>query len=192
MKYHFNTTGEEIVKDGRVYKCIENGTDYVTAVSADGMLITRKHPDGGYLGAKCSAGYYQTRIRNRTVYVHMLVFEAFVGRVPDGLEIDHINADRGDNRLSNLRVVTHTQNMRNETTVKKSRGIRLSNASKASSARKIPVYGANVLTGIGVGPFESIAAAGAATGVEPSNIAAVIRGRLFTAVGYLWRKAAAE
>jgi hypothetical protein len=32
------------------------------------------------------------------------------GEIPDGMEIDHINGDRGDNRLENLRLATRVQN----------------------------------------------------------------------------------
>ncbi len=43
-------------------------------------------------------------------YVHVLVLEAFVGPCPPGLEAAHRNGDRSDNRLENLRWVTHEEN----------------------------------------------------------------------------------
>lgn len=42
--------------------------------------------------------------------LHRVVYETFVGPVPDGYVVDHINEDKGDFRLENLRVVTHSQN----------------------------------------------------------------------------------
>ena len=38
------------------------------------------------------------------------------GDIPDGMEIDHINRDRYDNRIENLRLVTKSQNSLNKTT----------------------------------------------------------------------------
>lgn len=46
--------------------------------------------------------------------VHGLVWLAFNGPVPDGLEIDHINDDPTDNRLSNLQLLTHRENVQKE------------------------------------------------------------------------------
>ena len=48
--------------------------------------------------------------------VATLVYEAFVGLVPEGMEIDHINGDNTDNRLNNLRVCTHKENCNNPIT----------------------------------------------------------------------------
>lgn len=46
----------------------------------------------------------------RTFNVHRLVWEAFVGDAPEGMEIDHINRNRSDNRLENLRLSTRQEN----------------------------------------------------------------------------------
>lgn len=44
--------------------------------------------------------------------VHRLVYEAFKGKIPDGLQINHINCIKDDNRLHNLEVVTPLENVR--------------------------------------------------------------------------------
>lgn len=44
------------------------------------------------------------------VPVHKLIFDAFYGIVPKGYSIDHINRDRLDNNLSNLRLLTTYDN----------------------------------------------------------------------------------
>lgn len=45
--------------------------------------------------------------------VATLVYESFIGAIPEGLEIDHANGERTDNRLENLRAVSHQENCRN-------------------------------------------------------------------------------
>lgn len=45
--------------------------------------------------------------------VHRLVLETFVGPPPPGCEADHIDRDRSNNALSNLRWVTKSENNKN-------------------------------------------------------------------------------
>ena len=61
----------------------------------------------------CKDGVYTYK------YVHHLVWEAFRGKIPDGMEIDHINTVKTDNRLENLRLTDRSGNMRNPLTYKK-------------------------------------------------------------------------
>lgn len=46
-----------------------------------------------------------------TKKVHRLVAECFLPNFCQNLEVDHINDIRNDNRLCNLRMVTHQKNM---------------------------------------------------------------------------------
>lgn len=51
--------------------------------------------------------------------VHKAIWETFMGEIPEGYEIDHINTDKTDNRLENLRCVTHKENINNPLTLAK-------------------------------------------------------------------------
>lgn len=44
---------------------------------------------------------------------HVLAWIFVNGEIPKGSSIDHINGDTQDNRIKNLRAVSHTDNMRN-------------------------------------------------------------------------------
>jgi hypothetical protein len=43
--------------------------------------------------------------------VHRVVWEAFNGAIPARLEVNHKNLDRADNRLENLELLTHRDNL---------------------------------------------------------------------------------
>lgn len=49
--------------------------------------------------------------KNTNHYVHRLVWESFKGKIPDGMQINHINEIKDDNRLENLGLVTPKENI---------------------------------------------------------------------------------
>lgn len=57
-------------------------------------------------------GYSRTKIHGRRYQSHRLAWLITYGQWPEG-EIDHINGIRSDNRISNLRVVTHQEQCKN-------------------------------------------------------------------------------
>lgn len=67
-------------------------------------------------GTKCRLGYIQLKMYRpgsdvmHTVMAHRAIWEAVNGPIPDGMEIDHINMIRDDNRIENLRLVTLREN----------------------------------------------------------------------------------
>ena len=44
---------------------------------------------------------------------HRILYEMANGPIPEGLQIDHMDQNKGNNALSNLRLATNTENMRN-------------------------------------------------------------------------------
>jgi len=66
---------------------------------------------GRFVGSLNKAdGYWSCSIEGKGYKVHRLVWEKFRGEIPTHLEIDHINDDRGDNRLENLQLLTPSEN----------------------------------------------------------------------------------
>lgn len=65
---------------------------------------------------KNSCGYLMVHSKLKDTFVHRIIYETFNSEIPKGYEIDHINTIRTDNRLENLRCVTHTENNLNPLT----------------------------------------------------------------------------
>lgn len=64
--------------------------------------------------SKNNSGYYQLGVRTAGVkLVHQIIAEVFIGPRPKGKQIDHINRNRVDNRVDNLRYVTGKENSAN-------------------------------------------------------------------------------
>lgn len=62
-------------------------------------------------------GYYQVRLfkgkgdnMGTLYYVHRLIYENFVGEIPDGKEIDHVDGDTSNNSIDNLQLLTPRNN----------------------------------------------------------------------------------
>jgi len=89
--------------------------DYNRWVSEDGTVYRMSKTYNKLVPCKSTSnhGYALLSINGNKVYAHRLVWETFNGAIPDGMEIDHINSVRDDNRISNLRCVTHSENMLN-------------------------------------------------------------------------------
>lgn len=90
----------------------------------NGDLVRKHHPSrseawnkrysGTVAGRLDSSGHIQVGASKKIHAAHRVVWEMHNGPIPAGLEIDHINGIRSDNRIENLRLATHAQNMRNQ------------------------------------------------------------------------------
>lgn len=67
---------------------------------------------GAVAGTTCWRGYRHIKISGRLYLAHRLAWLWAHGEWPDG-DIDHIDGDRANNRLSNLRIATRSQNLAN-------------------------------------------------------------------------------
>jgi len=97
----YNVTWEEIKSD----------FDYI-----DGELIRknskRSHLNGKIAGGINGCGYRIIKYKNQTIYAHHLVWFYHYGKWPEK-DIDHINRDRHDNRIENIREATKAENAQN-------------------------------------------------------------------------------
>lgn len=82
-----------------------------TVVSLRGPSLRRDEPTVLRLGDNGEGYRYLSARRMARV-----LWETWYGQIPDGLEVDHLNRKRGDDRLCNLRLATHSQNAKNRRT----------------------------------------------------------------------------
>lgn len=181
---HYTPSKYAVVVDGTSFTYTnELGTRL--AVSRDGRIYTNRHRVSP--GSKRSRGYYGVTIDNHTIYIHHLVYEMFVERIPDGMEIDHINTDIHDNRVENLRAVTKSDNMRNPVTRERNLKQLGSVRHRAFQARRRGVcveWKTNNGSTTNYKFFESVTAASEFTGAFRSDIAKVCNGERKTAKGF--------
>ena len=87
----------------------------LSAGSEDGKIIhiIKQIP---HFGTKNNNGYMMCMVRKhcqsgqKSYLSHRFIWECFNGLIPDGMHIDHKNDDKEDNRLSNLQLLTPSEN----------------------------------------------------------------------------------
>lgn len=87
-------------------------------VTCPEKIIKPRVKDNQYLFVRLSNGSKKT---SKEKYIHRLVADAFLPNTENKKEIDHIDGDRTNNLVTNLRWATRIENVRNPNTVGKLR-----------------------------------------------------------------------
>lgn len=66
-------------------------------------------------------GYGVIHYKGKHYAIHRMIWETFRHEIPKSMEIDHIDGDKSNNSIDNLRCVTHIENVMNSNTVHKNR-----------------------------------------------------------------------
>jgi hypothetical protein len=76
-------------------------------------------------------GYISVNLDDKADYLHRVIYESFIGKIPTGYDIDHLDNDRGNNDINNLQAITHKENI--QRSFKRGR--------KVPSGKEHPAYG---------------------------------------------------
>ena len=95
----------------KYYAVLENGEVYRTLCK-----FCRSECFNKVLYSSDKRGYCRIKFPYKKkvygAFVHRIVYSFFHGEIPDGMQINHIDGNKGNNALSNLEVVTPKENTR--------------------------------------------------------------------------------
>ena len=94
-----------------------NGSIYSTKVSprynpkGELRLLQPSYNKSGYLYYGLFVDRPNNKAKRYWPRAHKLIYQTFIGEIPDGVEIDHYDDNRHNNSVDNLKLLTHSQNM---------------------------------------------------------------------------------
>lgn len=142
---------------------------FVKSKTYDLTKKSYRDKDGYVEVALCKLG------KTKYYRVHRLVWEAFNGKIQDGMVINHKNEIKNDNRLSNIEVCTVLYNNC------------YGNRQYVVHKKFMKPVLQFTLDGTFIKEFESQSSAALELGVEQAPISMCCRGLRPTAYGYIWK-----
>lgn len=136
-----------------------------------------------YIGSLDKDGYYVATLTSDTKQIvhksiHRLIWVCVNGEIPEGMQVNHINEDKSDNRICNLNLMTQTEN-NNWGTGNYRRSLSHTNHPKKSK----PIIG--LRNGKIQKYFPSIQEA-KRNGFNPNSIINCCRNEIYSYEGYKW------
>ena len=139
----------------------------------------RNYQTGRILKPSIACGYYKVRLSNNGIVkdfiVHRLVYELFSGvSIPESCVIDHIDGNKLNNYIDNLRCITNSENVL----------AALYETKTNATAKVVNQYSLN---GDYIQSFRSAREAAKQLGLDSSTISKVCRGKNKTHGGFIFK-----
>ena len=134
---------------------------------------------------KDSYGYLKVNLskdgKKTTFWVHRLVYEAFNGKIQEGMQVNHIDEDKTNNSIDNLNLMTPKENINWGTCIERRAKSMINHK---SLSKPIIQYS---LTGEKLAEFEGLHDAARKLNIYQGNISSALNGRYKTAGGFKWK-----
>lgn len=158
----------------------------VMSIRSNKILKPTTDKDGYIYYVLCVDG------NRKTIKAHRLVAMAFIDNPQNKPAIDHINGDKKDNRVENLRWVTNKENTNNPITFKKVLNANLARMPLLMQKASMRGFGRKTTSvykdGKLIGSFESQKLAAQFTGVSPGKVSMCISGQKKSCKGYEFKE----
>lgn len=159
-------TKYEVFEDGRIWSYARNKW-MKPQLRSDGYLMVKLSDDNNNIKA---------------YLLHRIVYEACSqAPIPDGLDVNHINENKTDNRFSNLNLLTRKENINfgthNERVVK-------ANTNHPKKIKQVAQYDKN---GNLIQVWISVNEVRRQLGYSMGNISSCCNGKRNSAYGFIWR-----
>lgn len=148
--------------------------------------------DGGEIKVNVDGAGYRFVVlyrngKGQNKKIHRLVAEAFIPNEENKPCIDHINGNKSDNRVCNLRWCTHKENMNNPITLSHCEeivGKTIHLGKDNPFSRKVGQYNTNDDL---IAEYNSVGEASRMTGISAHAIQKCAKGLQLSTAGYIWK-----
>lgn len=117
-------------------------------------IVNKARAKAGSLAGGLARGYLRVHVDGRDYFVHRLAWLYVHGHMPPEF-IDHVNHDKGDNRINNLRLASKAENAQNLSTLTGMTGVTKAIGCRGRWVARIRIDGRKVHLGMFSTPGEA-------------------------------------